>query len=134
MGFLETEKFKEAVNNDPEFTIAGRYWSATIKLDVGNETTIIKVKDGAVTDVFEPSGRNYMIQVREYDLVISAPAQEWAQFFVDEPKPFYHDLFAAVTRHDFQWGGDVKMWFAYYGALRQMFSIMRGFVSLRQEV
>ena len=65
MGSLETEKFKEAVNNDPEFAIAGRYWNATIKLAVGDETVIIKVKDGAVTDLFEPSGRTYLIQVRE---------------------------------------------------------------------
>jgi hypothetical protein len=53
---------------------------------------------------------------------------------VDEPKPFYHDLFAAVTRHDFEWGGDVKLWFAYYGALRQMFWLMRHHVTLKQEV
>jgi hypothetical protein len=134
MGFLDTEKFVEAVNDDPEFRIAGRFWDATIKLVVGDEIAIIKIRDGQVKDVFEPAGRNYMIQVHEYDVFVSAPAAEWAQFFVDEPKPFYHDLFAAVTRHDFDWGGDVRLWFAYYGALRQMFWIMRRFVTLKQEV
>jgi hypothetical protein len=103
-------------------------------LIVGDEVQIIKVKDGVVTDVFEPSGRNYLIEVHEYDLFVKAPVSEWAQFFVDEPRPFYQDLFAAVTRHDFEWGGDVKMWFAYYGALRQMLYVMRQFVSLKQEV
>lgn len=134
MSFLDVEKFRSLVNEDPEFRIAGRRWNATIRLVVGDEILIIKVRDGAVAEVFEPSGRNYMIEVREYDLTISAPASEWAQFFQEKPKPFYHDLFAAVTRHDFQWGGDVKMWFAYYGALRQMFALMRGHVTINQEV
>lgn len=134
MGFLDTEKFKDAVNSDPEFVIAGRYWNATIKLVVGDEVVIIRIRDGRLTEVFEPSGRNFMIEVHEYDIHITAPASEWAQLLVDEPKAFYHDLFAAVTRHDFQWGGDVKMWFAYYGALRQMIYIMRNFSSLKQEV
>lgn len=134
MGYLDSDGFMSSVNDDPEFKIAGRYWNATIKVVFGDEPLIIKIKDGVVVEVFEPEGRNYMIEVREYDLVIEAPVAEWDQFFQSEPKPFYHDLFAAVTRHDFQWGGDVKMWFAYYGALRQMFALMRPFVSFKQEV
>ena len=134
MSFLNGEKFIRAVNSDPEFMIAARYWNVTLKVVVGDEVVIIKVKDGVVTDVFEPSGRNFLIEMHEYDIVVSAPAHEWARFFEQEPKPFYHDLFAAVIRHDFEWGGDVRLWFAYYGALRQLFSIMRGFVSLPQEV
>ena len=133
MGFLDTEGFLKAINGDPEFRIAGRFWNAKIRVIVGAETLIIKIADGVVVDVSEPTGRNYMVDCREYDITISAATREWEQLFAPEPRPFYHDLFAAVSRHGFDWGGDVKMWFTYYAALRQMFALMGRFASLRQE-
>ena len=133
MDLVDLERFKDTVNRDPEFKIAARFWDGTVKVGMGEHTLILKIKDGVLQDVLEPAGSNLMVVMREYDIEVSAPEAEWVQFLQEKPRRFYHDLFAAVVRHDFTWGGDMQMWFAYYGALRRMFELMRGSAKVPQE-
>lgn len=124
MGLFNSESFLAQINADPEFQLESRYLSLKLRLEMGADTFIVKVREGAV-DVFVPSGPNHMTLMHDYDLEISASNEEWTKFLSKNPKPFYQDLFSVVIKHDFRWGGNVKMWFANYGALRRFFDVMR---------
>ena len=130
---VDTAGLRAALNSDPEFVIAARFWNATVRLGLGESTYILKVRDGELQSMDPPGAPNLMTELRDYDLEIYAPEQEWAQFFVDVPRPFYQDLFSAVTRHDFRYGGDIKMFFAYYAALRRMLKVMSSYATILEE-
>lgn len=36
MPFVDTERFTEALNLDPEFKIAARFWNAIVRLEIGD--------------------------------------------------------------------------------------------------
>ncbi|MBJ8347144.1 hypothetical protein [Antrihabitans sp. YC2-6] len=133
MPHVATEEFTEALNRDPEFIIAARYWNAIVRVGLGVETYILKFRDGRLESMAPPAGDNFMTLSRNYDIEIYAPEHEWAQLFVDVPRPFYQDLFAAVTKHDFRFGGDMKMFFAYYAALRRLFKLMSSYTKVVEE-
>ncbi|MGW4334109.1 hypothetical protein ACWEK5_14930 [Rhodococcus koreensis] len=133
MPFVDTERFTEALNLDPEFKIAARFWNATVRLEIGDETYVLVIRDGRLDSMGAPAGNNLMTVSRNYDIEISAPVEEWSKFFERVPRPFYQDLFSAVTRHNFRYGGDMKMFFAYYAALRRLFDFMRTFTNVAEE-
>ena len=133
MPFVDTERFTEALNLDPEFKIAARFWNATVRLEIGDETYVLVIRDGRLDSMGAPAGNNLMTVSRNYDIEISAPIEEWSKFFQRVPRPFYQDLFSAVTRHNFRYGGDMKMFFAYYAALRRLFDFMRTFTNVAEE-
>ncbi|MBV6756329.1 MULTISPECIES: hypothetical protein [Rhodococcus] len=133
MPFVDTERFTEALNLDPEFKIAARFWNATVRLEIGDETYVLVIRDGRLDSMGAPAGNNLMTVSRNYDIEISAPVEEWGKFFERVPQPFYQDLFSAVTRHNFRYGGDMKMFFAYYAALRRLFDFMRTFTNVAEE-
>ena len=133
MPFVDTEGFTSALNLDPEFKIAARFWNAIVRLEIGDETYVLVVRDGQLLSVAPPEGNNLMAVSRNYDIEVSAPVEEWNNFFQRVPKPFYQDLFSAVSRHNFRYGGDMKMFFAYYAALRRLFDLMRSYTTVAQE-
>src|SRR4029077_14652827 len=47
----ETAHILDAINNDPEFKLASRFFAKDILLVVGDSKCIIKVRDGVVTEV-----------------------------------------------------------------------------------
>ena len=124
MGLFNRDSFLAQINSDQEFQLESRYLNLKLRLEMGDDTFIVKVKEGAV-DIFVPSGPNHMTLMHDYDLEISASNEEWTKFLATNPKPFYQDLFSAVIKHDFRWGGNVKMWFANYASLRRFFDVMR---------
>ncbi|PQP25487.1 hypothetical protein [Rhodococcus opacus] len=133
MPFVDTEQFTEALNLDPEFKIAARFWNAIVRLEIGDETYVLAIRDGRLDSMAPPEGNNLMTVARNYNIEISAPIEEWSKFFQRVPRPFYQDLFSAVTRHNFRYGGDMKMFFAYYAALRRLFDFMRSYTHVAEE-
>ncbi|WP_159924004.1 hypothetical protein [Rhodococcus sp. WAY2] len=133
MPFVDTDRFTEALNLDPEFKIAARFWDAIIRLEIGDETYILVVREGRLKSMTPPAGNNFMTVSRNYDIEVSAPAEEWNRFFQRVPRPFYQDLFSAISRHNFRYGGDMKMFFAYYAALRRLFDFMRSYTRVAEE-
>ena len=123
------------MNSDPEFQIAAKGWNAAIRVTIGAQMIVLKITNGTVERIFEPdpTSPDFLIETHEYDLQISGPEREWANVFVEVPRPFYHELFAMTTRHEFDWGGNVKMWFAYYPALSRMITVMRQYAAIGQE-
>ena len=111
----------EAVNGDPEFRLAARFWNGSFRLGMGaEEAYVFRVRDGRLVDVnVEPT------QFDAWDFEVSGPADGWREIFALEPRPFYQDVASALLRHGFVLGGDVESFFAYHAALRRVVDVMR---------
>ena len=112
-----------AATADPEFPIAARFWNATLRLDVGDRAHVLQVANGAITreqalPASDPAAATYTVRV-------AAPESEWTRLLVPVPRPYYQDLFGAMSRHDFKVDGDVEAFFAYYPAVRRLVELAR---------
>jgi hypothetical protein len=56
---------------------------------------------------------------------ISAPVEDWRELLEPIPKPFFQDLMAAITRHNFKLEGDLVAFHPYYRATCRLFELMR---------
>mgnify|MGYP005675531119 CR=1 FL=1 len=119
MAMIDKDAFVAAVNSDPEFSVAGRFFNGSMKLEMGDDPVLIKFLDGKISNLGEANTFDAA------DVAIKGSAEDWHEFLQPIPKPFYHDMFAAVVREGFEWSGDVVTLFAYYGAFRRMFDVMR---------
>ena len=116
---IDLDAFREGVNKDPEFAHTARYWDARIRLGIGEDATLLSIRDGSLDDV-----REYRIE-DSCELDISAPLSDWEQFLQPKPRPMYHSLYAVTFHHDFKITGNLTDAWAYIQALNRMFDIMR---------
>jgi len=114
------ENVRERINSDPEFHIAARYMSQDILISADDKQCIFKVRDGFITDiVLNPS------PMEPWGFFIKAPEKSWELFLQPLPPPFFHSLFGAAIRENFQFGGNVEAMFAHYWATQRMLAILR---------
>jgi hypothetical protein len=115
---LDTNAITLAANSDAEFKLAARLWNADIRLEVGSEIYLMRVRDGRVS-YFSKS------ESAQYDVRISAPESDWRELLKPIPRAFYQDLLAAVTRHGFKVEGNLLGFNPYYRAICRLFELMR---------
>ena len=117
---FNVKSIREAAKGDFEFLKAARFWDAVIAIDTGPERYVLEMKDGQIARFeLDRSGEH------QHDLRIAAPAESWVEFLKPVPRPFFHDLFAAMTREGFIVEGSSHQWGPYYPALRRFFEIAR---------
>jgi len=114
---------QEAANGDPEFRLAARFWNTALRLEIGKEALLIHIEKGQISEII--TGHQAFAFLTPVNIVVSASTDEWQKFFERIPKPFYVDLWGAVTHHGFKVGGDMESLYAYYPAVRRLFDIMR---------
>ncbi len=119
MKLFNAQNFQTALNQDGEFKIAGRFLDGALRLQFDEQALLLKFRDGRLTEMVTPA------LFDSADINITGPLSSWQEFLKPIPKPFFHDMFAAIVRKQFQWSGDSETFFAYYGAFRRMFQIMR---------
>lgn len=119
------EKLKDALNADPEFRIAARYWSGALEFRVDDELTVVRLEDGTVTSVSPSLPADLESITGPGPVLIAAPASDWAQLLEKQPRPFYQDYHAATAHHGFRMDGDVETLWAYYAAVRRSADILR---------
>ena len=119
MAFFNAEAFQQALNADGEFKLAARFLDCALKLQFDDQAILFTFKEGQLTGMGTPS------LFDTSTVAISGPAAAWRELLKPVPKPFFHDMFAAIVRRQFSWSGDSETFFAYYGAFRRMFQIMR---------
>jgi len=122
MSLIDVEAFAEALNEDPEFAIAARYWDATLKLTMGESKYMVFIAGGKVTGIDAAPG---MMEDWDYDFCIAAPLEEWEKMLQPVPPPFYQALLPAVLLHGFDFGGDFETFCAYYRAFSRFIEVMR---------
>ncbi len=116
---IDFDGFQKELNQDPEFAHTARYWDSRIRLGMGDEAFMLKVRDGSLADVSP-----YLVE-DSCDLDIDAPGSDWEEFLQPKPRPMYHSLYAVTFHHDFKITGDLTDGWAYMQALIRLFEVMR---------
>jgi hypothetical protein len=111
----------DSANEDGEFKIAARFWDAIVRLDVGEQSHIMRVRDGRLVSLYKCDSAG----AAGYDIRISAPESDWEELLRPVPQPFYQDLMAASWRHGFRVEGHVIEFYPYYRAINRLFELIR---------
>lgn len=119
MTFFNQKSFLHAVNEDGEFRISARFLDGALKLQFDEEPLMLRFRNGKIASIERPA------MFETADIIIKGPEASWREFLQPVPRPFFHDMFAAIVRKGFEWDGDAETFFAYYGAFRRMFQLMR---------
>jgi hypothetical protein len=104
-------------NDDGEFVLAARLWSADVAFVSGNEVAGIVVRDGKL--------RADAAAAERATIRVSGPPEGWRLMLQTVPQPFYHDLFGAMMHHGFAIEGEMQSVYPYYAALRRFVELMR---------
>ncbi len=116
----ETSHVRDAINADPEFKLASRFFSKDILLVVGDSRCIIKMRDGVVSEI-----RLNSTFMNPWSFFIKGSAETWQKFLHPIPPPTFTDLYGCISRQHFELGGDIEVAFAHYWALTRMLDILR---------
>jgi len=119
MALFDQTRFIERVNQDGEFQIAARYLNGALKLFFGEDALLLSFRDGRLTSIVPG------VMFDSAEVTIRGPVAHWQEFLKPVPRPFFHDMFAAIVSREFEWFGSSETFFAYYGAYRRMFQLMR---------
>jgi hypothetical protein len=115
---IDANAITASANADGEFKLAARLWNADVRFDIGADTYVMRMRNGRISDFAKGATPNY-------DVKISAPEHDWRELLKPVPKPFYQDLMAAMTRHNFRVEGDLLGFNPYYRAICRLFELMR---------
>ena len=108
----------EQANADGEFAVAARFWRTRLRLDLGPESVLLTVQDGAIHSI-EPCARDGAC-----DASVSADCESWTRLL--EAAPLWQDLFGAAGRGDFAIAAsDLEAFYAYYPAVRRLVDLLR---------
>jgi hypothetical protein len=118
MELFDTNAITSAANSDGEFKLAARLWNADLRLEVGADAYLLRMRDGRISEFSKND-------VRQFDIKIAAPESDWRELLKPMPKPFYQDLMAAMTRQGFRIEGDLLGFNPYYRATCRLFELMR---------
>jgi hypothetical protein len=125
---LSSKDLQNALNDDSEFRIAGRYWDGSLRFEFGTDVYRLQLLGGEVVSidstVAEP-GRG--------DVVIKAPVEDWIELLNAVPRPFYQEFYPASMHHGFRLEGDSDYIWPYYWALRRSGEILRSVVSIEKD-
>jgi hypothetical protein len=119
MALFNQTNFQAAVNADGEFALAGRFFNGALKLYFADDSLLLRFTDGKLTGIVPGA------KFDSADVTIRGNLASWREFLQPVPRPFFHDMFAAIVRDEFEWAGNSETFFAYYGAFRRMFQLMR---------
>ncbi len=123
MAIFDASAIAAAANADGEFQLAARLWNTDLRFDVGNDSYILRMRDGRIAE-FAPLDASTAASVTS-DARISAPIGDWQELLRPVPKPFFQDLMAAITRQNFTMEGDLLGFHPYYRATCRLFELMR---------
>jgi len=119
MTLFDQSRFIAAVNADGEFRLSARYFNGALKLFFDKDSILLTFRDGQLAAI-TPG-----VKFDSADVTIKGPVTNWREFLQPVPRPFFHDMFASIVRDAFEWTGNSETFFAYYGAFRRMFQLMR---------
>jgi hypothetical protein len=118
MPLFDTNAIISVANSDGEFKLAARLWNADLRLEVGADAYLLRMREGRISEFSRGDAT-------KWDLKISAPENDWRELLKPVPKPFFQDLMAAMTRQGFKLEGDVLAFNPYYRATCRLFELMR---------
>lgn len=121
---LRAVEIRAALAGDGEFAIAARYWTATVRLDLGAESYLLEVDGGEVADFRADADAG-----AEPDVVLSGPDADWAEILAPVPRAYFHDVLSG-PRFGFHQvtvtGDELADVFPYYHAIQRLVDVIRG--------
>lgn len=126
---ISRDALKSDLRDDSEFRVFARYWSGSLRFDIGEDVYLIRLENGEVSAV-DSEART---EAGPGDVVITAPADDWAQFLQPIPRPWFHEFYPASAHHGFRLGGDPDTLWPYYYAIRRSGEIMRSLATVGKE-
>ncbi|MBS0558919.1 MAG: SCP2 sterol-binding domain-containing protein [Proteobacteria bacterium] len=108
------------VNEDPAVRRWGRRLDATVLLEVGEESWLLPVVDGAIGEV-----RRGPFALTEATLALRADAEAWREFLSPEPPPMRHDLFALMRAGKLRIEGDLHPFMTHLFWFKGAFAKLR---------
>jgi len=113
------EALREAVADDAELSVTGRWCTLNVALVVGDKPILLRLHEGKVAEAIpNPDiGASWSVTLR-------GSPEDWRAFLQPEPPPFHHDLLAMNTRvPSFSIEGDRKAFVRHLRVLRRVFEI-----------
>jgi hypothetical protein len=92
----------ERVDRDPVLRRRGRYLNTVCQLDIGEETVLLRITDGRISDL-----RRGPFVMPSASFAISGEAGVWHRLLAATPPPGDHDLLAFVKRRELRLSGDL---------------------------
>ena len=114
---LDKESFAKRAREDFEFTRETRYYTGSIKLEMGDEVWALDFKDGELLNVGDTPQADPRI-------LVGGTADQWDALLEEKPRPFYQCIQSAAVKEG-MWISDTNETFAYLPALNRMTTLMR---------
>ena len=115
------EKYRDAVNVDPEMAVVGDWLTVDFKISFGGSDFLLSVRSGRIVDIVSNPRFD-----RPAAFTMRAPMSVWNKFVSPNPPPLYHDFFAMLMRVDeFELDGDTLAAMQNARALHRMMNILK---------
>ena len=101
------ETLPDRVNGDVRLVHRGRFVETTFLLGIGEESWLVSIREGRVTQV-----RSGSFVMPRWTFALRASAEAWRLFWSDSPPPGYHDLFALIRFKRLVVEGDMQPFMA----------------------
>lgn len=90
-----TEGFKQRVNDDPEFTVVGKWMRVRFVWDLGETRMLVVVEQGRIADIKLDEEITFN---DSWDFSLHGSRESWEKFLSAYPPPMYNDLWAMVVQ------------------------------------
>ncbi|MEX2489691.1 MAG: alpha/beta hydrolase [Pseudomonadales bacterium] len=100
---MNLQALVHAVNQDPELTRRGKYYSIRFRLEMDGCHILFQVEDGKLTSVSENADDPVVFS-------LTGSREAWQKFLQTEPPPGYHDIAAMLDRGYLLLHGDPMPW------------------------
>lgn len=90
---------RAALNDDPEFRLMARLWTARLVLEIGDDRYLVEVRDGEVARFTDR-----VTLFDSFDIRIGGSTDGWTRLLALEPEPMYQDLFRPCCTAASRWG------------------------------
>ena len=114
------EHLQRLVNGDPALVQRGRWTSADMLLEIGEQGYLIAIRQGRFDAV-----RPVETLVSGWDFAIRGTADAWAEFWKPMPKPRHHDLIALIREGKMRFEGNLDLLMANLLYLKLVFETPR---------
>lgn len=114
---LTNEDLYSLCLNDSEFQMASRYWTGGVRLEIGDTSTGVCIRDGQTNEGVPGPGPGVV--------VISGPENIWDQVLSGSPPRFMNDINIATGKGGLWWEGDRLTWWQYLPAIQRLCELMR---------
>lgn len=115
------EELQQRVNADAALVRRGRWLSADMMLEIGDERHLVRIREGAITGFV-----SLPLLAMPFDFAIIGTEEAWNEFWQPVPKPRHHDIMALIREGKMRIEGDLEKMMAHFLTLKMMLEKPRG--------